>query len=163
VSAADLRRQKGYVGAGGEIFCPAGTRILVKPNEARSTTESGRIHIPDPAREQPNRGVVLAIGHGAFHPQHGKWVDPRDYIELGDQVIFSKYAGTEIEIDGLTMVVLSTDDLIAVVLPSQQVPEGRVPGPLDAVDYYAPNYAKGIPPHLERNTTESDSPAKTQE
>jgi chaperonin GroES len=141
----------GYAGAGGERFCPAGFRILVKPNEARSTTESGRIHIPDPAREQPNRGVVLALGLGAFHPQHGKWVDPRDFIQIGDQVVFSKYAGTEVEIDGAAMVVLSTDDLIAVIVDAAQA-EAATRVERASEDHWT-----------DRKPTDSGSPAKSQE
>jgi chaperonin GroES len=90
---------------------PLEDRILVRPEEAEETTASG-IVIPDTAKEKPQEGTVLAVGPG-------KRSDSGDLLPMevaeGDRVIYSKYGGTEITIDGQDLLILSARDVLAVV------------------------------------------------
>jgi chaperonin GroES len=90
---------------------PLEDRILVRPEEGEETTASG-IVIPDTAKEKPQEGTVLAIGPG-------KRSDTGDLIPMevkeGDRVIYSKYGGTEIKIEGEDLLILSARDVLAVV------------------------------------------------
>jgi chaperonin GroES len=89
---------------------PLEDRILVRPEEAEETTVSG-IVIPDTAKEKPQEGTVLAVGPG-------KRSDTGDLIPVdvkeGDRVIYSKYGGTEITVDGEDLLILSARDVLAV-------------------------------------------------
>jgi chaperonin GroES len=90
---------------------PLEDRILVRPEEGQETTISG-IVIPDTAKEKPQEGTVLAIGPG-------KRSDTGDLIPMdvkeGDRVMYSKYGGTEIKIDGEELLILSSRDVLAIV------------------------------------------------
>jgi chaperonin GroES len=89
---------------------PLEDRILVRPEEASETTISG-IVIPDTAKEKPQEGTVLAVGPG-------KRSDTGDLIPMevkeGDRVIYSKYGGTEITLDGEDLLILSARDVLAI-------------------------------------------------
>jgi chaperonin GroES len=89
---------------------PLEDRILVRPEEGEETTASG-IVIPDTAKEKPQEGTVLAIGPG-------KRSDTGDLIPMdvkeGDRVIYSKYGGTEVVLDGEDLLILSARDVLAV-------------------------------------------------
>jgi chaperonin GroES len=87
---------------------PLGDRIVVKAIEAEETTASGLV-LPDTAKEKPQRGKVLAVGDGRF--EDGKRV-PLDVAE-GDEVIYSKYGGTEIKLDGEDVIILRESDILA--------------------------------------------------
>ena len=76
---------------------PLDDRIVVEPLEAEETT-SGGIVLPDNAKEKPQRGTVLAVGPGKLMDDGSRGAVS---VTVGDQVIFGKYGGTEIEIDGL--------------------------------------------------------------
>jgi chaperonin GroES len=90
---------------------PLGDKILVKRVEAESKTKSG-IVLPDTAKEKPKRGKVLAVGNG-------KRMDNGELsaftVKKGDEVIFTSYAGTEIKLDGEEILIMSEDDVLAVV------------------------------------------------
>jgi len=90
---------------------PLEDRILVRPEEGQETTISG-IVIPDTAKEKPQEGVVLAVGPG-------KRNEDGDLIALdvkeGDRVLYSKYGGTEITVDGEDLLILSSRDALAVL------------------------------------------------
>ena len=90
---------------------PLEDRILVRPEDAQETTVSG-IVIPDTAKEKPQEGTVLAIGPG-------KRSDTGDLIPMdvkdGDRVVYSKYGGTEITVDGEDLLILSARDVLAVL------------------------------------------------
>jgi len=90
---------------------PLGDKILVKRVEAETKTKSG-IVLPDSAKEKPKRGKVLAVGDGR-RLDNGE----RAAIEVkkGDEVLFTSYAGTELKIDGEEVLVMSVDDVLAVV------------------------------------------------
>ena len=89
---------------------PLEDRILVRPEEAE-TTVSG-IVIPDTAKEKPQEGTVLAVGPGK-RSDTGELI-PVDVSE-GDRVVYSKYGGTEIKIDGEDLLILSARDVLAIV------------------------------------------------
>ena len=90
---------------------PLGDKILVKRVEAETKTKSG-IVLPDSAKEKPKRGKVLAVGNG-------KRLDTGEMstftVKKGDEVLFTSYAGTELKIDGEEVLVMSVDDVLAVV------------------------------------------------
>ena len=90
---------------------PLEDRILVRPEEGEETTASG-IVIPDTAKEKPQEGTVLAVGPGK-RSETGDLI-PVDVSE-GDRVIYSKYGGTEVKLDGEDLLILSARDVLAIV------------------------------------------------
>ena len=92
-------------------FRPLHDRVLVRRIEDEEKT-SGGIIIPDTAKEKPMHGEVVAIGPGA-RTDKGE-VRPLD-VKIGDQVLFGKWAGTEIKIDGEDLLVLKEDDVMGIV------------------------------------------------
>ncbi|HUQ63266.1 MAG TPA: co-chaperone GroES [Acidimicrobiales bacterium] len=91
---------------------PLDDRIVVRPSEAEETTVSG-IVIPDTAKEKPQQGEVLAVGPGRRSEQTGDII-PLD-VKVGDVVVYSKYGGTEIPIDGEDLLLLNGRDVLAIV------------------------------------------------
>jgi chaperonin GroES len=91
---------------------PLEDRIVVRPSEAEETTVSGLV-IPDTAKEKPQQGEVLAVGPGRRAEQTGEII-PLD-IKTGDKVVYSKYGGTEITIDGEDLLILTSRDVLAKV------------------------------------------------
>lgn len=91
---------------------PLEDRIVVKPNDAEETTASGLV-IPDTAKEKPQQGDVLAVGPGRRSDQTGELI-PVD-VTLGDTVVYSKYGGTEITVEGEDVLILNARDVLAVV------------------------------------------------
>jgi chaperonin GroES len=89
---------------------PLEDRIVVKPSEEETTTASG-IVIPDTAKEKPQEGTVVAVGPGRW--EDGQRV-PLD-VAVGDKVIYSKYGGTEVKVEGEEYLILSARDVLAVV------------------------------------------------
>jgi chaperonin GroES len=90
---------------------PLGDRVIVKAVEEEETTASG-IVLPDTAKEKPQRGKVLAAGDGKVSDD-GKRI-PLDVSE-GDEVLYSKYGGTDIVVDGEDLLVLRESDVLAKV------------------------------------------------
>ncbi len=90
---------------------PLGDKILVKRVEAETKTKSG-IVLPDTAKEKPKRGTVLAVGDGR-RLENGERA--AFTVKKGDEVIFTSYAGTEIKVDDEELLVMSEDDVLAVV------------------------------------------------
>jgi chaperonin GroES len=90
---------------------PLHDRILVKRIEEEETTKGGII-IPDTAKEKPQEGKVIAAGNGKVS-EDGK-VTPLD-VKKGDRVLFSKYAGTEVNIDGEEHLIVREDDVLGIV------------------------------------------------
>jgi chaperonin GroES len=91
---------------------PLADRVVVKALEEEQRTKSG-IVLPDTAKEKPQQGKVLAVGLGAFI-EDSKDRRPLD-VKEGDTIIFSKYAGTEVKLDGEDVLILSERDILAVV------------------------------------------------
>ena len=88
---------------------PLGDRVIIKKLEAEEKTKSG-IVLPSSAKEEPHMAEVVAIGDGILNDEKKK-----DEIKLGDTVIFSQYAGTEVKIDGEEYTILKLNDILAVV------------------------------------------------
>jgi chaperonin GroES len=91
---------------------PLDDRIVVKPNEAETQTASGLV-IPDTAKEKPQQGSVLAVGPGKRAESSGELI-PLD-IQTGDTVLYSKYGGTEVTVNGDDLLVLNARDVLAIV------------------------------------------------
>ena len=91
---------------------PLGDRLIVRAIEEEETTASG-IVLPDTAKEKPQKGLVLAVGLGRYDEDGEKRI-PLDGAE-GDQVLYSKYGGTEIKVDGEELLVLRESDVLAKV------------------------------------------------
>ena len=92
---------------------PLGDRVIVKAIEEEETTASG-IVLPDTAKEKPQKGKVVAVGEGAWD-EDGEKRKPLDVAE-GDEVLYSKYGGTEIKVDGDDLLVLRESDVLAKVV-----------------------------------------------
>ena len=86
---------------------PLADRVLIRPVAAEEKTIGGII-IPDSAKEKPLRGEVLAVGNGTK--------DEQMILKVGDQVLYGKYAGTELELDGEKYLIMRQSDVLAVVL-----------------------------------------------
>jgi len=91
---------------------PLGENVIVKAAEAETQTKSGLI-LADSAKEKPQRGTVLAVGEGKLDDK-GKRI-PMD-VKKGDTVIYSKYGGTEIKLDGEEYLIVRASDIYAVVV-----------------------------------------------
>ena len=89
---------------------PLEDRIVVRPGESEETTASGLV-IPDTAKEKPQQGEVLAVGPGRRSDNTGEII-PLD-VATGDTVVYSKYGGTEITVDGEDLLILSGRDVLA--------------------------------------------------
>ncbi len=85
---------------------PVNDRVLVKPSPAEEKTKGGII-IPDTVKEKPNKGKIVAVGPG----KDGKPLS----LKVGDMVVYGKYAGQELEIDGETYVIMREDDVLLVL------------------------------------------------
>jgi chaperonin GroES len=88
---------------------PLGDRVIIKKIEAEEKTKSG-IVLPSSAKEDPNMAKVVAIGDGILKDEKKK-----DEIKVGNTVIFSQYAGTEVKVDGEEYTILKLTDILAVV------------------------------------------------
>jgi chaperonin GroES len=90
---------------------PLADRLVVKPLEEEEVTPSG-IVLPETAKEKPQKGEVLAVGPGA-RDDKGERINPE--VSEGDKVLFAKYAGTEIKIDGDKYLILKESDILAII------------------------------------------------
>ncbi len=89
---------------------PIGDRVVVQPEAAEEKTSSG-LFIPDTAKEKPQRGKVLFVGPGSV--QDGKRVDMT--VKAGDSVLYGKYSGTEITLDGEEVLIMRENDILGVI------------------------------------------------
>ncbi len=83
---------------------PLADRVVIKPMEAETKTASGII-IPDTAKEKPLQGEVLAVGNGTK--------DEEMVLKAGDKVLYGKYSGTEVELDGVKLLIMKQSDVLA--------------------------------------------------
>ncbi len=90
---------------------PLGDRIVIKVVEDTEQT-SGGIFIPDSAKEKPQKGEVVAVGVGKMNEKGER--EPMD-VKVGDVVLYAKYAGTDIKMDGVEYKILSVKDALAVI------------------------------------------------
>jgi chaperonin GroES len=89
---------------------PLGDRLIVRPIEEEETTASG-IVLPDTAKEKPQKGEVVAVGDGRWDEDGDKRI-PLD-VAAGDEVLYSKYGGTEVTVEGEDLLVLRESDVLA--------------------------------------------------
>ncbi len=92
-------------------FRPLGDRVLVKRVEEESKTKGGII-IPDTAKEKPQEGEVISAGPGA-RDESGK-IQPLD-LKTGDRILFGKWSGTEVKIDGADLLIMKESDVLGVI------------------------------------------------
>ncbi|MFN9833107.1 MAG: co-chaperone GroES [Phenylobacterium sp.] len=92
-------------------FRPLGDRVLVKRVEEEQKTKGGII-IPDTAKEKPQEGEVIAVGPGA-RDEAGK-IQPLD-LKKGDRILFGKWSGTEVKIDGADLLIMKESDVLVVI------------------------------------------------
>lgn len=90
---------------------PLNDRVLVKRLESEEKTAGG-LYIPDAAKEKPSRGEIVAVGPGK-HADDGKLIPMS--VKAGDIVLFNKYAGTEVKLDGVEHLVMREDDILAII------------------------------------------------
>jgi chaperonin GroES len=88
---------------------PMGDRLVVKPMQSEEKTKSG-IYLPDTAKEKPQEGKVIAVGPGRMTDE-GKRIAPD--VEVGDVVLYTKYGGSEIKIDGEEFIIMRESDILA--------------------------------------------------
>ena len=88
---------------------PMGDRLVVKPMQSEEKTKSG-IYLPDTAKEKPQEGKVIAVGPGRMTDE-GKRIAPD--VEVGDIVLYTKYGGSEIKIDGEEFIIMRESDILA--------------------------------------------------
>ena len=85
---------------------PLADRVVIKPLEAETQTASG-IYIPDSAKEKPQQGEVVAVGKGTK--------DEPTTVKIGDTVLYGKYAGTELKLDGSDYLIMRESDIFAIL------------------------------------------------
>jgi len=90
---------------------PLGNRLVVEPLEAEEVTAGG-IVLPETAKEKPQKGTVLSIGPGE-RDDKGKRIEMD--VQAGDTVLYAKYAGTEIKVDGKKLLILKENDILAII------------------------------------------------
>ncbi len=90
---------------------PLGGRIVVEPTEAEDITTGG-IFLPETAKEKPQKGTILSVGPGE-RDDKGKYI-PME-VKVGDVVLYNKYAGTEIKVDGKKIIILRENEVLAVL------------------------------------------------
>ena len=90
---------------------PLGDRVLIRPLEAQEKTKGGII-LPDTAKEKPQEGEVVAVGKGKAS-ESGK-AEPLE-VKVGDKVLYGKYSGTEIKLDGEDHLIVKEEDILAII------------------------------------------------
>lgn len=90
---------------------PLGDRVLIKPLEAEEKTKGGII-LPDTAKEKPQEGEVVAVGKGKV--LEGGKTEPLE-VKAGDKVLYGRYSGTEIKIDGEDYLIVKEEDILAII------------------------------------------------
>lgn len=89
---------------------PLGDRVVVRPEEAEEKTESG-LYIPDTAKEKPQRGTIVSVGPGRV--EDGKKIDMS--VGEGDTVLYGKYSGTEVTLDGEDLLIMRESDILGII------------------------------------------------
>mgnify|MGYP005867442617 CR=1 FL=1 len=91
---------------------PLADRVVVEPIEREETFADGQLILPETAKEKPQQGKVLAVGAGR-KDDAGKRI-PMD-VEVGDEVLYAKYAGTEVKLSGQKLLILKESDILAIL------------------------------------------------
>ncbi len=90
---------------------PLGDRLVVEPLEQDEVTAGGII-LPETAKEKPQQGKVIAAGPGRLNDS-GRWIAME--VKVGDRVLYAKYAGTEVKLDGVKYLILRESDVLAII------------------------------------------------
>jgi chaperonin GroES len=90
---------------------PLGDRVIVKPEEVEERTKGGII-LPDTAKEKPIEGTIIAVGNGK-HTDDGKLIEMT--VKAGDKVLYGKYSGTEVSIDGEEYLIMRESDIFGII------------------------------------------------
>lgn len=91
---------------------PLGDRLLIEPAEQEETFAGGQLVLPETAKEKPQQGNVLAAGEGR-RDDDGKRIEMD--VKVGDKVLFAKYSGTEIKLDGKKLLIMKESDILGVI------------------------------------------------
>ena len=91
---------------------PLHDRVIIRRIDANEVKTSGGLFIPDTAKEKPQEGEVVAVGKGKLL-ENGSRVEPD--VKAGDRVLFGKYSGTEVKLDGEELLIMREDDILAVI------------------------------------------------
>ena len=91
---------------------PLADRVLVQPLEVEESKSAGGIIIPDTAKEKPQEGTIVAMGPGRVD-ENGKAIPMN--VKVGDKVLYSKYGGTELKYDGKEYLIMSENDILAII------------------------------------------------
>jgi chaperonin GroES len=91
---------------------PLGDRVLIEPVEQEETIAGGMLVLPETAKEKPQQGNVIAVGAGR-RDDAGKRIDMD--VKAGDKVLFAKYAGTEVKLDGKKLLIMKETDILGIV------------------------------------------------
>jgi chaperonin GroES len=91
---------------------PLGDRVLIEPIEQEETIAGGMLVLPETAKEKPQQGLVVAAGAGR-RDDSGKRIDMD--VKKGDKVLFAKYAGTEVKLDGKKLLIMKETDILGIV------------------------------------------------
>ena len=89
---------------------PLSDRVLIKQLEAQEKTKGGII-LPDTAKEKPQEAEVVAVGKGKV--EDGKTIAPE--VKVGDKILYGKYSGTEIKVDGEELIIVKEEDILAII------------------------------------------------
>ena len=92
---------------------PLGDRVLIEPQEQEETFAGGQLVLPETAKEKPQQGTILAAGEGR-RDDDGKRIAMD--VKVGDKVLFAKYAGSEIKMDGKKLLIMKESDILAIVV-----------------------------------------------
>ena len=93
-------------------FKPLGNRVVIEPTESEEQMSTGGIFIPDTAKEKPQEGEVVAVGPGK-RLDNGSIQDMG--VKKGDKILFSKYGGTDVKIDGTDYLIMREDDILGII------------------------------------------------
>ena len=91
---------------------PLGDRVLVEPIEQEETIAGGMLVLPETAKEKPQQGLVIAVGAGR-RDENGKRIDMD--VKKGDKVLFAKYGGTEVKLEGKKLLIMKETDILGIL------------------------------------------------
>ncbi len=91
---------------------PLGDRVIIEPVEQEETIAGGMLVLPETAKEKPQQGIVLAVGEGK-RDEEGDRI-PMD-VKVGDRILFAKYAGTEIKLNGKKLLIMKESDILGIL------------------------------------------------
>lgn len=98
--------------AGATALRPLGARVLILRDEAQTKTDSG-LYLPETAKDKPKTGTVQSVGNGALNHDTGERIPLT--VKPGDKVLFASYAGTEIKLDGVDMLIMDESEILGII------------------------------------------------